>query len=93
MDVRLTPASGGVRGEFRYTGNSGAGPIQAYSPIGGGTGILAVAPGFSPATYGVGTQTAGAIDNMFFLVPEPTSATLLGIGLVMMLMNRRRRSR
>ena len=40
---------------------------------------------------GIGSQTH---DNLFFQsLPEPTSATLFGIGQVMMLLNRRRRSR
>ena len=44
-----------------------------------------IAMGFRTSTYG---------DDLYYQsLPEPTSATLLGIGLVMMLMNRRRRSR
>ena len=52
-------------------------------------------PDFSADYFYIGQGSGSqAHDNLFFQsLPEPTSATLFGIGLVMMLLNRRRRSR
>lgn len=52
-------------------------------------------PNFSADYFYIGQGNGTQVhDNLFFQsLPEPTSATLFGIGLVMMLLNRRRRSR
>ena len=97
IEVRMTsPGTNEILGEFRTTGTGTVvgsfGPIGAWTPIGDSNGVVTVDAAFAPTYYGAASQTNGSSDEWFF-IPEPTSATLLGIGLVMMLMNRRRRSR
>ena len=98
----LTAVENGDELRFRFAA-AGTSGVQSFTlsydvnNSGGWTDIRTFdsGPNFSADYFYIGQGNGTQVhDNLFFQsLPEPTSATLFGIGLVMMLLNRRRRSR